>query len=354
MIIAGFAGVGKTTFCNANKNAIDFVVMPFKYENLEEISKEYQGESIKAHPDLILKRDWRYDYYDALIKTQERYPDEIIVIPTDPEIMDWLDQDDIPYILVYPHWAGENEYKRRYIERGNSQDFIDLFIGNWDYWMEELTSRADVHSKKLTSEQYLSDVIDVSNGNRIIADKENYINKIRSEINSYTSKDILLEDLFFVAVNKETGEKIEFEIPDDLECPEDPIYIYSLNYSLCHEPIKIKDICLVRNDKYIFRLKRPGEKVLIKPITFSSAKTNFGYKLNVTFSNGEVQECDLSGWLKSEIIDEKQFDFEDFIVTPRYIHWNNTSIYLSTKDWCEITFFQHRARKIESKSEDEL
>lgn len=340
MIIAGFAGVGKTTFCNANKNAIDFAVMPFKYENLEEISKEHQGENIKAHPDLRLKTDWRYDYYDALIKTQERYPDEIIVIPTDLEIIDWLDSDDIPYTLVYPSWAAENEYKRRYIERGNSQDFVDLFIGNWDYWMDELTSRADVHSIRLKSEQFLSDVIHVSDGNRIIADKENYINKIRSEINNYTSKDILLEDLSFVAVNKETGEKIEFEIPDDLGCPEDPIYIESLNYSLCHEPIKIKDICLVRNDKYVFRLKRPGEKILIKPVTFSSAKANSDYKLKVTYSNGKVQEGDLSGWLKSKITHEKHFNFEDFVVNPRYIHWNNTPIFLSIKDWREIIFFQ--------------
>ena len=36
-IIAEFAGIGKTTFCERNKNVIDFISIPFKYKNFMEI-----------------------------------------------------------------------------------------------------------------------------------------------------------------------------------------------------------------------------------------------------------------------------------------------------------------------------
>ncbi len=64
MIIAGFAGIGKTTFAKTHKNAIDLHIMPYKYSNLNEINKKYSDEGIKAAPELVLNADWRYEYYD--------------------------------------------------------------------------------------------------------------------------------------------------------------------------------------------------------------------------------------------------------------------------------------------------
>ena len=330
MIIAGFAGVGKTTFCNNHKNAIDFVAMPFKYENLEEISNAHLGESIKAHPDLKLKTDWRYDYYDALIKTQERYPDEIIVIPTDFEIMNWLDNDDIPYILVYPNWAAEDVYKQRYIERGNSQDFIDLFIGNWDYWMEELTSRADANSIKLKSKQFLSDVIDVSDGNRIIEDKENYIDKIRRETSNLTSKDISVDNLNFIAVHKESGKRVEFNLLENLDTSDYEIFI---NRECYFDENEVGDICFDNcpDNEYCFRLKRPNENKtgLIKPMRILMAEAETDNQMIVMFHNSKVFKIDLSDFLLTKATAEKNFNFNEFEITETAVCWKNTKIKLS-------------------------
>ena len=329
MIIAGFAGVGKTTFCNNHKNAIDFVIMPFKYENLEEISNEHQGESIKAHPNLKLKTDWRYDYYDALIKTQERYPDEIIVIPTDSEILDWLDSDDIPYRLVYPNWMAEDEYKQRYIERGNSQDFIDLFIGNWAYWMEELTSRADADSIILKSEQFLSDVIDVSDGNRIIPDKENYINKIRSETSNSTSKDTAIDNLNFIAVHKESGKRIEFNLFENLDTSE---YEILINRDFYFDEDGVGDIYFDNHpdNEYCFRLKRPNENKtgIIKPMRILMAEAETENQMIVMFHNSRVFKIDLRDFLSTRTTEEK-FNFNEFEISGTAVRWKNTRIKLS-------------------------
>lgn len=67
MIVAGFSGVGKTTFAKTYSNVIDLHVMSYKYSNLDKISNSYSDESIKAAPELILNPNWRYEYYDKLV-----------------------------------------------------------------------------------------------------------------------------------------------------------------------------------------------------------------------------------------------------------------------------------------------
>ena len=47
MIIAAYAGVGKTTFCEQNsQNAIDVICMPFKYSNFYEDSKNIGEDNL--------------------------------------------------------------------------------------------------------------------------------------------------------------------------------------------------------------------------------------------------------------------------------------------------------------------
>ncbi len=96
MIIAGFSVVGKTTFAKTHQNVIDLHAMPYKYTNLNEVNNNYNDESIKAAPELILNPDLRYNYYDKLILLYKSDPNKIIVIPTDIQIMNWLECDEIP------------------------------------------------------------------------------------------------------------------------------------------------------------------------------------------------------------------------------------------------------------------
>lgn len=159
MIIAGFSGVGKTTFANTHQNVIDLHVMPYKYTNLNEVNKNYNDESIKAAPELILNPDWRYNYYDKLISLYKSEPNKIIVIPTDIQIMNWLECDEIPFTLVFPSYDLKEEYRNRYLERGNTEAFIDIFINNWDYWIGMFKLQKGCKKIELKTNEYLSDVI---------------------------------------------------------------------------------------------------------------------------------------------------------------------------------------------------
>ena len=159
MIIVAFAGTGKTTFCENHENAIDFTVMKYKYENFDEVYAKCNGETIKANPELIINTGWQYDYYEDLIKTYEENKDKIIIIPTDTIIMQWLESDEIPFTIVYPAADLKEEYRERYIERGNNEEFIKVFIDNWDYWQRVFQFPKSAIKIELKAKQYLGDVI---------------------------------------------------------------------------------------------------------------------------------------------------------------------------------------------------
>ena len=172
MIIAAFAGAGKTHFCNLHPHALDFVIMPFKYKNYTQIATSCtESESIKAHLDLELRPDWRDMYYEALINTYHHYPNEVLVIPTDREILFRLDQDDIPYTVVYPNRCLKEEYLARYVARGNTEAFLDVFIGRWGMWMDLVRDANGTHIE-LQSGEFLSDVLHIPDADSgIIEDK---------------------------------------------------------------------------------------------------------------------------------------------------------------------------------------
>lgn len=178
MIIAGFAGVGKTYFCDRTKNAIDFVVMPFKYSNFYRISKKILGdESIKANEELKLVIGWDEYYYHALVDTFRKYPEELILIPTVISILERLRTDNIPYIIVYPNITDKREYERRYKERGNSDEFMKIFLDKWNEWLNAIANYVSDNAIELSGAEYLMDVIEVvsyEEGN-IIHEKEQYI-----------------------------------------------------------------------------------------------------------------------------------------------------------------------------------
>lgn len=172
---------GKTHFCNLYPNALDFVVMPFKYKNYAHVATCCaEGESIKAHPILELRCDWRDLYYKALTDTYRRYPGEILVIPTDRNIMSRLERDSIPYTVVYPNRSLKEEYYTRYLARGNTESFLEVFIDGWDMWMDSVRNNNGSHIE-LQSGEFLSDVIKLPNRDfGIIENKETYITQIIS------------------------------------------------------------------------------------------------------------------------------------------------------------------------------
>lgn len=186
MIYAAYAGTGKSFFCLLHPEAIDLICMPFKYTNLSEvyesIGPERKGEQIKASQALILRSDWVLYYYWA-IKYLLYYCSEIpIVIPTIDLILNFLEADQIPYTLIYPEKNLKDEYEKRYRNRGNTEEFLDIFIGQWKFRIEKLEKKNSPLVKHivLREGQYLSDAINCVNGCDVYKAKQ--IEKFRQKL----------------------------------------------------------------------------------------------------------------------------------------------------------------------------
>ena len=157
-IIAAYAGTGKTYFSSLYpQNVIDFVCMPYKYH----LNKNaFYDESSKANFDNILHVDWPFNYFSEIKKLLQL--NKIILIPSEFSILKLLKNSEIPYYLCYPQRDSKDEYYERYTKRGNNEDFLNIFIGRWDDFMDYFENDSFGKHIVLQSNQYLCDVIDVS------------------------------------------------------------------------------------------------------------------------------------------------------------------------------------------------
>lgn len=155
VIIAAFAGTGKTYFCNHIEGAKDFVCMPYKYFLPEAESDMVKHEKIKADYSLEMNPEYPFNYINAILENVEKY--KYLVIPSDSRVLAGLNNRNVPYILCFPEYKAKEEYRKRYLERGNNKRFIDIFVGGWDNFMKSL--RDDAFSVKIcmAENEYLTD-----------------------------------------------------------------------------------------------------------------------------------------------------------------------------------------------------
>ena len=155
MIIAAFAGTGKTTMAKLHpQTTIDLVCMPYKYEL--EPDGNFEDESCKASLDNIMRIEWPYNYVNAIKQIYKN--DKHILIPTDLYVLMLLQKEKIPYLICYPERSAKEIYRRRFLERGNTEDFINIFIGRWDEFISSFEKDNYGRHIVLQSDQFLNDI----------------------------------------------------------------------------------------------------------------------------------------------------------------------------------------------------
>ena len=119
IVIAGFAGIGKSMLASKYKNVVDLEIMEFKWDYKEKIA---DIEKKKGNSNKTRKEEWPENYIDAIQNATTNY--DITLISTDDEILNELEKKEIEYILCYPTLECKNEYLDRYRKRGNTEAFI--------------------------------------------------------------------------------------------------------------------------------------------------------------------------------------------------------------------------------------
>jgi len=155
-IIAAHAGTGKTTLAKAHpERYVDFVAMPYKYYLPD--GDIDNTERHKADFNLEMKEEWPQNYIDAILHELELH-DKILLIPSAGNVLQCLATAGIAYFLCYPRRELKDEYRKRYELRGNSEDFLFIFVDGWDGFMDSL--EADMYGEHIVLGEsvYLSDV----------------------------------------------------------------------------------------------------------------------------------------------------------------------------------------------------
>ena len=158
MIIAAYAGTGKTTLAEMYPdNVTDFVCMPYKYH----LSPDYDsGEAGKGNPYNIMREEWPQNYVEAIKSALTT--GKTLLIPSDVNVLALLRQEKIPYTLCYPQRDAKEIYRQRFIDRGNTEDFLSIFIDGWDFYIGKLETVEAERRIVLEPHQFLSDVFDFS------------------------------------------------------------------------------------------------------------------------------------------------------------------------------------------------
>ena len=156
-IIASYAGTGKTNFADRVEGAIEIPSMPFRWillKNTDKTAKELEKEKGAFYH--LTNPLFPMNYVLEILKAEAMH--HYVIIPTVERVLEVLQEDyDRNCILVYPEESLKEEYRQRYIARGNSESFMSLFVDGWEERLESLRANKGVHIP-LAKGQYLSDM----------------------------------------------------------------------------------------------------------------------------------------------------------------------------------------------------
>ena len=107
MIFCGYAGVGKSTAAKKFVGVVDLESTPFQ-------------------------KDWETYARVAKHMSDQGY---IVLLSCHKEIREELHRIGAEYIVVFPDSNMKEIYRTRYIERGNTEEFIKTQMSNWDKWV---------------------------------------------------------------------------------------------------------------------------------------------------------------------------------------------------------------------------
>jgi len=162
MIIAGFAGIGKTVFARkTDKRIIDLESSAYKWLLLDSDCK-CSTESQKGLSTRTLNPEWPGNYIDDI----EKYNlfddvDYILVAPTE-DIMYYLELRN--FYIVIPSLDSKQEMLQRYRDRGNSKEFVNKMDLKYEKITDYLMTQC-ARKFVLQPGQYLSDITSMLDAN---------------------------------------------------------------------------------------------------------------------------------------------------------------------------------------------
>lgn len=158
-VFACAAGTGKTTLSRMNSDFVDVDREKYfcKYPELDRSLSDREIENIK---DLVMKKNKEFpENFFTQIQNWLDDGKNLLVVP-EPLIMEFINKNNLPYILIYPEANCKQIYKNNMLNRGNSVEFTNWFNMFFDKYLSDHENDTKAFKKiKLRKGEYLSDVI---------------------------------------------------------------------------------------------------------------------------------------------------------------------------------------------------
>ena len=129
IVIAGFAGIWKTTLAKKYSNVMDVESTPYKYDYSGLDS--YDTEKVKGKEWRTLNKEFPMNYINAIKEAQKNY--DIVLVWIHPEeALPYYDKYWIDYYLCFPTKDALEDYEARFRWRGNNETYIDKVLSSYD------------------------------------------------------------------------------------------------------------------------------------------------------------------------------------------------------------------------------
>lgn len=274
MIIAAYAGCGKTTFAKKHSDiCVEIASMP--YARIlpivkEETTGEFEGE--KAAYYHVNNPIYPYNMIADILELEKKY--KYIVIPSVQSAIEILQKEyGRNIILCYPEDGLEEEYRERYIKRGNTEGFCQIFADGMQGFLDELKGNQEAFHFVLKSGEYLDDKFgdfeDVCREfpNSILEQEK--IDILRQEIckkkqNVWLAIRFFLDEVFYQIKDIDDPEERQFvynfgkRLYDSMEVPS----IFSYDFDIKEEAKKLHySVRTVDKDDLMKALEKHEKKV---------------------------------------------------------------------------------------------
>lgn len=157
MLYSCFAGVGKSHLAKIDNLYIDLESSDFQWVYPDDLSLSV--EERKSTKNKRRNSQFPINYINAMkdyLKQGKR-----VLISSQPEVLDLVKKYDLPLTTVSLDPKLKDIYLKRYKERGNNEDFIDLMDKNFNNFCKDLISNDHASSIIIIKnpDMYLSDII---------------------------------------------------------------------------------------------------------------------------------------------------------------------------------------------------
>ncbi|MDR2590158.1 MAG: leucine-rich repeat domain-containing protein [Oscillospiraceae bacterium] len=233
LIIAAHAGTGKTYAAKMNSNLFtDLTYYTYRYDIPEDfIHNKEDSEAIKAEFRFPRNFDYPENYIEAIKNASKE--NKIILIVPDPYLLSTLEEENIPYVIAYPERSAKEEYRQRFIKRGNEDNFMRIFTGSWDGFIDDFVRNTYARHIVLESHEYLTDVLDKSMLNKSI---EEVGEKNTWKVFTEDDADLLKDEHIIIPTGYDEIGKYAFVNREDIRSvviPEGVSYIADSAFAYC-------------------------------------------------------------------------------------------------------------------------